>query len=153
MAKEKEAGRSYRLPTEAEWEYACRAGTTTPFHYGKSLSSTQANFNGQYPYGGAAKGKYLQRTTTVGSYQPNAFGLYDMHGNVWEWCADWYDGDYYKNSPRQDPENTKAASFRVIRGGGWYFNGWYCRSADRSRSGPASRFHDLGFRVAAVQSR
>src|SRR5262249_61489348 len=90
--EEKQAERKYRLPTEAEWEYACRGGArvSKPFHFGDSLSSTQANFDGNYPYGGAAKGQYLKKTTPVGSYQPNVFGLYDMHGNVWEWCADWY---------------------------------------------------------------
>ena len=102
LPEEKKAGRVYRLPTEAEWEYACRAGTKTAFHYGNSLSSKQANFDGNRPYGGADKGPYLERTTKVGSNAANAFGLYDMHGNVWECCQDWYDEDYYKNSPRED---------------------------------------------------
>src|SRR5439155_4637596 len=91
LPEEKKAGRMYRLPTEAEWEYACRAGTRTVFHFGDSLSSTQANFNGRYGYGGAEAGPYLHKTAKVGSYQPNAFGLHDMHGNVAEWCWDWYD--------------------------------------------------------------
>src|SRR5262249_50320440 len=100
---ERKAGRVYRLPTEAEWEYACRAGSTTAFPSGEKLASSQANFNGNYPAGNADKGPYLQKTAKVGSYPPNAWGLYDMHGNVMEWCSDWYDPDYYKNSPKQDP--------------------------------------------------
>jgi uncharacterized protein (TIGR02996 family) len=93
LKKEVEAGREYRLPTEAEWEYSCRGGacSSAPFHFGISLSSSQANFNGKYPYGGADKGPYLKRTCRVGSYKPNAFGLFDMHGNVFEWCNDWYE--------------------------------------------------------------
>jgi formylglycine-generating enzyme required for sulfatase activity len=96
LPAEKAAQRTYRLPTEAEWEYACREGgrSSTPFYFGDSLSSTQANFNGNQPYGGAAKGPCLERPTPVGSYQPNRLGLYDMHGNVWQWCQDWYDKDY-----------------------------------------------------------
>jgi formylglycine-generating enzyme required for sulfatase activity len=95
--EEKQSGRVYGLPTEAEWEYACRGGASfsSPFHYGASLSSTQANFDGNHPYGGAARGPYLQKTSKVGSYKPNAFGLFDLHGNVWEWCHDWYGEKYY----------------------------------------------------------
>jgi formylglycine-generating enzyme required for sulfatase activity len=103
LPAEKKAGRSYRLPTEAEWEHACRAGTTTAFHYGASLTSTQANMYGLSPYGGAKAGPNLQRTEKVGSYRPNAFGLYDMHGNVLEWCQDWFDTTYYRTGPRVDP--------------------------------------------------
>ena len=83
-------GKKYRLPTEAEWEYACRAGTTTPFHTGETISTSQAHYDGHYVYGNGAKGVYRERTMSVGSFSPNAFGLYDMHGNVWEWCQDWY---------------------------------------------------------------
>ena len=152
LLEEKGAGRVYRLPTEAEWEYACRAGTTTVFHFGNSLSSEQANFDGNYPYGGVGKGKSLQRTTTVGSYKPNAFGLYDMHGNVWQWCADWYGSDYNGSSPKQNPTGPETASGRVLRGGGWFNGGGYCRSANRRCSGPGDRSNDFGFRMAAVQS-
>src|SRR5207302_1481786 len=120
-------GRHYQLPSEAEWEYACRAGTTTPFHYGIYLTSTQANFDGRYHYGKAED--YLQRTCKVGSYRPNAFGLYDMHGNVWEWCSDWFDEDYYKNSPRKDPRGPDIGEYRVMRGGSWNFDLRLCRSA------------------------
>ena len=122
------------------------------FHYGNSLSSTQANFNGNYPYGGVAVGPYLERTCQVGSYEPNRFGLYDMHGSVWEWCSDWYDTDYYKNSPRRDPAGTSEGSHRVLRGGGWFNFGQSCRSAYRNWGRPAFRYFNLGFRVALVPS-
>jgi formylglycine-generating enzyme required for sulfatase activity len=156
---ELKAGRVYRLPTEAEWEYACRAGTTTTFNCGNSLSSTQANFNGNYPYGGAAQGPFLQKTTKVGSYAPNAWGLFDMHGNVWQWCADWYDPDYYKNSPRADPKGpaqgvlgTGFASdfFHVVRGGCWLDEGRACRAAYRFRLQTSEPYRIVGFRVACA---
>src|SRR5205814_1699464 len=108
----------YRLPTEAEWEYACRAGTTSATHYGNSLSARQANFNGRDPYGVAEPGPFLLRPTEVGSYPPNAWGLFDLHGNVWEWCADWYGRDYYRQAPVEDPAGPASGSARVIRGGG-----------------------------------
>jgi uncharacterized protein (TIGR02996 family) len=153
LPEETRAKRLYRLPSEAEWEYACRGGaaSSTPFHLGTSLSSTQANFNGNFPYGGAAKGPSLQRPTPVGSYHPNAWGLYDLHGNVWEWCADWYADDYYKQSPRRDPPGPPEGSNRVFRGGSWDYHGRYCRSASRWL-GPARRSFNLGFRVALVLS-
>src|SRR5262245_14501090 len=145
---ERQARRVYRLPTEAEWEYACRAGTTTPFSFGKSLSSHQANFNGNYPQGGARQGPFLARTTRVGSYAPNAWGLYDMHGNVWEWCSDWYSRTYYRESPVDDPTGPKVGAVRVIRGGEWYGDGRDCRSAFRYADLPTGVFYVMGFRVA-----
>jgi formylglycine-generating enzyme required for sulfatase activity len=150
--EEKAAGRKSRLPAEAEWEYACRGGAVEhqAFHYGNSLSSTQANFNGDYPYGGATRGAYLERTTKVGSYEPNAYGLYDMHGNVWEWCSDWYGNDYYKKSPRRDPTGPAEGTSRVVRGGSWDCFGQRCRSAWRNGTEPANRYEYLGFRVALV---
>ena len=160
-AEEKQAGRKYRLPTEVEWEYACRAGTSTAFHVGDSLSSKQANFNGNYPAGDAKKGKYLRRTNRVGTYRPNAFGLYDMHGNVAEWCADWYDPDYYPDSPEQDPlgpptgvvptkfnNNGNQNFFVTVRGGCWVDDGRACRSAYRFRAMPKTQYRLIGFRVA-----
>ena len=152
---ERRAGRRYRLPTEAEWEYACRAGARTPFSTGDSLSSRQANFNGNYPYGEAEPGPYLRRTAPVGSYQPNAFGLYDMHGNVAEWCADFYDPEYYENSPPQDPlgpplgvvESGFGGFQMVVRGGCWLDDARGCRSAYRFRAMPATQYRIIGFRV------
>jgi outer membrane protein assembly factor BamB len=152
LPAEKKAGRIYRLPTEAEWEYACRAGTTTAFYCGDSLSSHQANFNGNHPYGGAAKGPFLSRTTEVGSYPANAFGLYDMHGNVWQWCSDWYGLSYYKESPVEDPRGPATGSRRVIRGGEWYGDARDCRSAFRYADVPTGVFYVMGFRVVMTTS-
>jgi formylglycine-generating enzyme required for sulfatase activity len=154
LPAEKRAKRAYRLPTEAEWEYSCRGGasSSTPFHFGSSLSSRQANFDGNYPYGGADKDVYLKRTRKVGSYKSNKFGLHDMHGNVWEWCSDWYGADYYGKSPRLDPKGPSEGSGRVFRGGCWLGDGRSCRSADRHFRTPAGRIQGLGFRVAQVPS-
>lgn len=147
LPAERKAGRVYRLPTEAEWEYACRAGTTTTFHYGDSLSSTQANFNGAHPFGDAAKGPFLNRTSIVGSYQSNALGLYDMHGNLNEWCLDRFDREYYAQSAEVDPRGPETGTSRVIRGGDWYSDGRDCRSAFRYADIPDGRFYALGMRV------
>jgi formylglycine-generating enzyme required for sulfatase activity len=154
LPEEKRRGHAYRLPTEAEWEYACRgrAPFEHPFHFGPSLSSAQANFDGRQPYGGAPAGKYLECTTTTGFYPANAFGLHDMHGNVWEWCADWYDANYYRSSPRKDPSGPPGGSLRVIRGGSWGHGGRLCRAADRDWGTPSYRCSLLGFRVARVPS-
>jgi uncharacterized protein (TIGR02996 family) len=150
QSKEQAAGRSYRLPTEAEWEYACRAGTTwsAPFHHGYALSSRQANFDGTHPYGRAHPGPNLRRPCVVGSYPPNAFGLYDMHGNVWEWCADWFDEAYYEGSPEADPPGPATGESRVLRGGSFYYIGASCRAAIRFGRRPSSRSNLDGFRVA-----
>jgi formylglycine-generating enzyme required for sulfatase activity len=138
----------YRLPTEAEWEYACRAGSRTAFHFGDSLSSKQANFDGNHPFGGAEKGPYLQKTSPVGSYPPNAFGLYDMHGNVWEWCQDWYGP--YPQEPVTDPKGAIEGERRVLRGGSWNNNATYLRSACRLCLTPDYRYNDFGFRCVWV---
>jgi uncharacterized protein (TIGR02996 family) len=154
LKKERESGRNYRLPTEAEWEYSCRGGASSyqTFHFGNSLCSTQANIAGNFPYGGAENGPNLGRTCEVGSYPPNGFGLYDMHGNVKEWCADWYDEHYYASSPRCDPQGPVKGAARVFRGGSRYSPGWECRSACRSRCWPDFRRDSVGFRVALVPS-
>jgi uncharacterized protein (TIGR02996 family) len=147
LPEEKRAGRVYRLPTEAEWEYSCRGGATssTPFHFGASLCSAQANFHGEYPYSGADKGPYLGRTCDVGSYQPNAFGLYDLHGQVLEWCADWYGP--YPEEGQADPAGPPAGDARVLRGGCWDDDAVYCRVAFRNDYRPAGRNGGIGFRV------
>ena len=140
-------GRTYRLPTEAEWEYACRAGTTTPFHFGSTLNGTQANVDGNYPYGTSEKGPYLQRTTQVGSYSANAFGLYDMTGNVYEWCQDGYDETFYGKSPVDNPSNNPKEGVRVLRGGSWYYIARNSRSAVRYWNTPSNRDDYIGLRV------
>lgn len=154
LPEEKKAKRSYRLPTEAEWEYACRGGRKDePFHFGRSLSSLQANFNGNFPHG-AEKGPFLERTTAVGSYQPNPFGLFDMHGNVAEMCSDWYGKDYYLKSPVEDPQGPAHGEGRVVRGGGWdsgLGQMWSCLSAERGYGRPTCTGSFVGFRVVLVQ--
>ncbi|MDD3588419.1 MAG: SUMF1/EgtB/PvdO family nonheme iron enzyme, partial [Thermoguttaceae bacterium] len=137
-----------RLPSEAEWEYACRAGTSSPYSFGGELNGDKANCNGNDPYGTTEKGKYLKQTREVKSYSPNAWGLYDMHGNVWEWCQDWYDKEYYKESPTTDPTGPESGSSRVYRGGGWGSIAWGCRSACRYGDDPGYRPSFLGFRLA-----
>jgi sulfatase modifying factor 1 len=121
-----------RLPTEAEWEYACRAGTTTAYHKGSTLNSSQANFN-------------FDQTQPVGSYAPNAWGLLDMHGNVREWCSDWYGS--YSSSAQTNPSGPASGSSRVLRGGGWFLNGMHCRSAYRGNGEPSNRNNLNGFRL------
>lgn len=144
-------GYIYRLPSEAEWEYACRAATTMTFAFGDSLSSSQANFNGKYPYGNASEGTWVKKTTNVGSYQPNAWGLYDMHGNVYEWVEDIW-ADSYNGLPLDGSINTKNGDpgHRVLRGGSWTNHAKYCRSAYRNRVAPEYRSLDSGFRIVAV---
>lgn len=147
----------FRLPTEAQWEYACRAGTTTATSFGDSLSSKQANFKGK-PYNGGAPGPSLGRAAKVGSYPANPWGLHDMHGNTFEWCRDWYhsrlpggtDPDLYsaKDSATRNGDGTLS---RVRRGGCWADDGWPCRSAFRLRFPPEQRYDHIGFRVAVVR--
>jgi formylglycine-generating enzyme required for sulfatase activity len=143
----------YRLPTEAEWEYACRAGTTTPFHFGSTCNGDEANVDGNDPYGTSRQGRYLQRTTIAGRYAANHFGLYDMHGNVWEWCADRFAHNaqkYYRSSPAVDPSGPELGEYRVLRGGAWGRNPLNCRSACRLYDLPVNRNVSFGFRVVRL---
>jgi formylglycine-generating enzyme required for sulfatase activity len=142
-------GKIYRLPSEAEWEYACRAGTTTPFHFGETITSELANYNAEYGYPGGLQGMYREETTDVGSFgAANAFGLYDMHGNVWEWCGDHWHSNY-KEAPTDGSAWLSANNnhFRLLRGGSWDFNPGYCRSASRLDYNPVNYGNNIGFRV------
>jgi formylglycine-generating enzyme required for sulfatase activity len=152
--KEAKMGRKYRLPSEAEWEYACRGGARhyQTYHFGASITSKLANFDGSRPFGGANKSANLERTCKVGSYKKNGFGLYDMHGNVYEWCSDWFDKDYYSKCPGRDPAGPSKGSFRVLRGGAWDEDGEGCRSAKRMKGDPIVGLQDYGFRVAIVSA-
>jgi formylglycine-generating enzyme required for sulfatase activity len=136
----------YRLPTEAEWEYACRAGTKAPFHFGNTMSTDQANYNGgSTPYGTDKTGVYRAKTTPVGSFPANAWGLHDMHGNVWQWCQDWFE-DYPRNDV-VDPHGPNTGVYRVLRGGSFIHYAISCRSACRNRNDPALGHASFGFRL------
>jgi formylglycine-generating enzyme required for sulfatase activity len=138
----------FRLPTEAQWEYACRAGTATATSFGERLSSKQANFKGN-PYTGAEPGPSLGHAAPVGSYPANPWGLHDMHGNIFEWCRDWY---HAKLPGGIDPDLSSApARSRVRRGGAWTDDGWPCRSAFRLRFEPERRYDHIGFRVVSIR--
>jgi formylglycine-generating enzyme required for sulfatase activity len=162
-------GKPYRLPTEAEWEYACRSGTTTRFYSGEKDSSlrTAANLADQslkakWDYSEIQPKEFRKAldsgwfadwddgypfTAPVGQFQPNRWGLYDMHGNVWQWCSDWHDPNYYSHSPRKDPQGPKDGEFRVLRGGSWLYGARYCRSAARHQDKASGRMIDIGIRV------
>jgi len=146
----RKTGRSYRLPSEAEWEYACRAGTTTPFHFGETITPDLVNYDLNYPYGSAPKGTWGFKTTAVGSFPPNAFGLYDMHGNVWEWCQDIYH-DNYNGAPTDGSAwESGGSDCRVRRGGSWENHAVNCRSANRSYSSADYMLRLRGFRVVVA---
>ncbi len=142
-------GLEMRLPTEAEWEYACRAGTQTPFWFGENITTDQVNFCGDYPYVGERKGEYRQETVDVRALPSNGWGLFQMHGNVWEWCSDWY--GKYLVKPVEDSQGPESGERRVLRGGGWNAGGRYVRSAQRDHNAPGGRDGDIGFRLARGQ--
>jgi formylglycine-generating enzyme required for sulfatase activity len=147
--------RPYRLPTEAEWEYACRAGTTTPFYFGSTLSTELVNYDGNFIYGNGVEGEYQGETTPVENFEiANAWGLCDMHGNVWEWCEDhWHNN--YNDAPEDGSAwlTDDAASPRINRGGSWIYDPRYCRSACRNYGSPSRRYYNLGFRLACAAPR
>jgi formylglycine-generating enzyme required for sulfatase activity len=134
-----------RLPTEAEWEYAARAGTSTAFNTGNNLTTSQANYNGKNPYNKNAKGEYRKKTLPVGSFSANEYGLFDMHGNVWEWCSDLY-GDY-ASSAQIDPKGATSGKSRVRRGGGWNDRARRCRVAYRDNCAPTYHDYSIGIRL------
>jgi formylglycine-generating enzyme required for sulfatase activity len=146
-------GRTYTLPSEAQWEYACRSGTTTPFHFGETITTVLANYNGQSTYGDGPKGENRQQTTPMGSFPANALGLQDMHGNVWEWCLDaWhvnYEGAPGDGSAWLDEEAEEDA-WRLLRGGSWNNGPRYCRAAYRYHLDPGDDFSFVGFRVVCL---
>jgi formylglycine-generating enzyme required for sulfatase activity len=153
-----QTSRPYRLPSEAEWEYACRAGTTTPFYFGRTITPELANYRGTSTYNDGPKGEYREETTPVDQFGiANAFGLCDMHGNVWEWCQDHWHGNYegapVDGSAWVDPEASEDAD-RVLRGGSWLYDPRYCRSATRNHDAAGDRDdYGLGFRVVCVAPR
>lgn len=159
----KKTEKTYRLPSEAEWEYACRAGTTTPFYFGETITTDLGNYRGTdwdyqgtvYPgnYAQGPKGEYREQTTDVGKFPANPFGLFDMHGNIWEWCQDeWHEN--YNGAPKDgsawliDNDN-----YRLLRGGSWDFDPWFCRSAVRNYGARDLRVNAVGFRVVVVRGR
>jgi formylglycine-generating enzyme required for sulfatase activity len=150
-------GRRYTLPSEAQWEYACRAGTTTPFHFGSTISTKLANYYGNVAYGDGAKGEFRQQTTDVASFPANPWGLHDMHGNVWEWCADHRHGNY-EGAPEdgsawidEEAKNNNSSMYVwLLRGGSWNSNPAFCRSAYRNKNHPVKRNNNIGFRVCCL---
>lgn len=147
-------GKTYRLPSEAEWEYACRAGTNTPFYFGETITPELVNYHGNFPYGSAPKGEYRQQTTNVGIFPPNSFGLYDMCGNIWDWCQDVYNNSYQgaptDGSARLASSDNNNELLRVLRGGNWGSSANGCRSANRNTTARVIPYDGVGFRVVAV---
>jgi formylglycine-generating enzyme required for sulfatase activity len=143
-------GNDYRLPTEAQWEYVCRAGTTTPFWWGSSINTDQANYRGDYPYSDGKKGEYRIKTLPVKSFQPNPWGLYQVHGNVWEWCVD--DLRPYSVDTVTDPVGSLDGPVRAQRGGSWDYDARRLRAAYRDADVRGNRSDDTGFRCARVLS-
>ena len=143
-------GLGIQLPTEAQWEYACRAGTVTPFSFGETITPEQVNYDGNVPYADGKKGGCREKTVEVKSLPANSWGLYEMHGNVWEWCADWYDD--FSVIPVIDPPGSDTGSSRVLRGGSWSNYGWRTRSANRGWYAPVNRDNYIGFRFVVGQA-
>ena len=150
-------GKNYTLPSEAQWEYACRAGTTTPFHWGATINTNLANYDGSEVYGDGEKGKHRQQTVDIASFPANPWGLHDMHGNVWEWCADqWHNN--YEGAPEdgrawidnEANENKNNMNIRLLRGGSWIDGPRICRSACRNFIPPGLRYFNFGFRVCCL---
>ncbi|WP_334986875.1 formylglycine-generating enzyme family protein [Nostoc sp.] len=143
-------GKTYRLPSEAEWEYACRAGTTTPFYFGETITTYLANYNGYYTYNSGSMGESREQTTDVGNFPPNPFGLFDMHGNTWEWCQDTWHENYYNGAPTDASPWMSENKERLLRGGSWNSNPWICRSAFRGKWVSVVLNDRLGFRVVSA---
>jgi len=143
-------GLTAQLPTEAQWEYACRAGTVTPFSFGENITPEQVNYDGNVPYANGKKGWYREKTVAVKLLPANPWGLFEMHGNVWEWCADWY--DEFSVMPIIDPLGSDTGSSRVLRGGSWSNHGWRTRSANRAWYAPVNRDNYIGFRLVVSQA-
>ena len=144
-------GKTYRLPAEAEWEYACRARTSTPFYFGDTITPDLVNYNGNYPYDSAPKSLRREPTTDVGSFPPNSFGLYDMHGNVWEWCSDKWRSNYY-GAPTDGSSSETGTANRVRRGGSRFHSELDCRCTYRLRNSPDASSRFISFRVALVSA-
>ncbi|UJS24070.1 formylglycine-generating enzyme family protein [Thiothrix winogradskyi] len=147
-ANNSDLGGVLRLPFEAEWEYACRAGTDTPFAFGENITPGEVNYNGNYPYANGVKGLYRAETRSVKSLRANAWGLYQMHGNVWEWCQDWYGA--YRSNPVSNPKGAESGTHRVLRGGSWYNFAKFVRSSSRSSGTANFRGSHIGFRLVLL---
>ncbi|MDR3182389.1 MAG: formylglycine-generating enzyme family protein [Planctomycetaceae bacterium] len=141
----------FALPTESQWEYACRAGTNTSYSFGEVLNGDKANCDGNNPYGTDVKGPFAGQTTPAGSYPPNAWGLYDMHGNVWEWCSDWFSPS--PSEHQTDPQGPENSYSKIIRGGSWDYLALRCRSAYRNNYIPAYKQNTIGLRIALIENR
>ncbi|MBF0141493.1 MAG: formylglycine-generating enzyme family protein [Magnetococcales bacterium] len=145
-------GLALTLPSEAQWEYACRAGTTAPFSFGEDITQEQVNYDGNFPYRDGPKGEYRKQTVPVASLPPNPWGLYEMHGNVWEWCADAWHESYAEAPADGSARGDRPMAVRMMRGGSWRDRAHSVRAACRDRDGPVYRFGGLGFRCTRVQS-
>lgn len=144
-------GFKFRFLREAEWEYVCRAGSKTTFFWGETLNGTEANCRGDVPHGTCDDGPILERTSEVGAYAANAWGISDAHGNVWEWCADWYGKEVCEEANQTDPTGPASGMYRVLRGGCWSGGAELCRAANRGLFDPTNRESNCGFRVALTR--